>query len=263
LYYLTGYEKSYESAMELADCIAYRVGNDANVCHLITNAPCSGEGYALPYGMYDSGCRPAANCLSILTQAYRATGTERYFDLARAVVTWADPEAQPYIHGETGQELLMKPWQLNMYLAALADYLETLREFDRTDTAGGRTAYLAYADWLVEYVLLDLPPADNETRAAYPYEWWLDGRTGDPADEWSSGNNVPSINNWLLLGADAMAYAYALSGDEKHRDAARALFFTGSRDPWFEGDYCGYSESKQAVNGIAFGHLFLSVEGRR
>ena len=263
LYYLTGYEKAYESAVELADCIAYRVENDANVCHLITNATCSGEGYALPYGMYDSGCRPAANCLSILTQAYRATGNERYLDLARVVVAWADPEAQPYIHGETGQELFMKPWQLNMYLSALADYLEVHREFGLTDTAGGRTAFLGYADWLVEYALLDLPPADNEARAAYPYEWWLDGRTGDPTDEWSSGNNIPSINNWLLVGADALAYAYALSGDTRHRDAARALFFTGSRDPWFEGDYCGYSESKQTVNGVAFGHLFLFVEGRR
>ena len=263
LYYLTGYEKAYESAMELADCVAYRVENDAGVCHLITGAVCSGEGYALPEGMYDSGCCPAANCLSILTQAYRATGNERYLELSRAVVAWADPQDQPYIHGETGRDLLMKPWQLNMYLSALADYLEVNREFGRTDTAGGRTAFLAYADWLVEYALLDLPSTDGRSRAAYPYEWWLDGRTGDPADEWSSGNNVPSINNWLLVGADALAYAYALSGDVKHRNAARALFFTGSRDPWFEGDYCGYSESKQTVNGITFGHLFLFVEGRK
>ncbi|MBN1883740.1 MAG: hypothetical protein JW885_16375 [Deltaproteobacteria bacterium] len=263
LYYLTGYEKAYESAMELADCVAYRVENDANVCHLITGAVCSGEGYALPDGMYDSGCRPAANCLSILTQAYRATGDDRYLGLARTVVTWADPGAQPYIHGETGGDLYVKPWQLNMYLSALADYLEMHREFSLADTAGGRTAYLAYADWLVDYALLELVPLDGTSRAAYPYEWWLDGRTGDPADEWSSGNNVPSINNWLLLGADVMAYAYALGGDTKHRDAAGALFFTGSRDPWFEGDYSGYSESKQAVNGIAFGHLFLFVEARK
>jgi len=259
-YYLTGYEKAHEAALELADCIEHRLHNDAQLCAYFPD--CNGEGYGLGEGMYDAGCRPAANGLSIAVAAYRATADPRYLAVADAVVDWARPEKQPYIDGPTGADQMMRPWMLNAYLRALADYLEMRDEFGLPDETGAQGTYLSYADWLRTYAWLDLEPTDTGPRAAYPYEWWLDGREGDVNDEWAVGNNIPSVNNWLLLGADAMAYAYRLSGDADYLERGAALFRTGSRDPWFEGDEDTYSSTKETANSIVFGHTFLYVWGR-
>ncbi len=256
-YYLTGYEKAYDSALELADCIEYRLHNDAKLCSYFPD--CNGEGYGLgeSEGVWDKGERPAANSLYIAVSAYRATGDPRYLAVADALVDWARPDRQPYINGPTGEEHMVHPWTLNLYLRALADYLDMRSEFGLPDTTRARDSYLAYIDWLVTYAWLDLEPVDSGPRAAYPFEWWFDERQGDLNDEWAVGNNIPSINNWLLLGADTLAYAYHLSGDDDYLKRAEALFRTGSRDPWFLDDPSIYSESKQMVNSITFGQIFL------
>lgn len=255
-YYLTGYEKAWESAMELADCVEYRVHNDWMLCDYF--ADCTGEGWGLSEGMYDSGSRPVANSLVILTEAYRATGDSRYLEAAEALVDWARPEKQPYIDGLTGEDMIMKPWLMNMYLRALAYYIEMRDEFGLPDDSA-KDHYITYIDWLREYALIELEPIDDGPRAAYPYEWWLDGREGDINDEWAVGNNIPSINGWLLLGADAMAYAYELSGDPVYLTTAASLFRTGTRDPWFLDDANTYSSTKETLNSITYGNIFLHV----
>lgn len=257
-YYLTGYEKAYQSALELADCIEYRLHHDRHLCSYFSD--CSGEGYGLgdSDGLYEAGARPAANALSIAVAAYRATGDPRYLAVADALVDWAQAGNQPYIHEpEADDERMMRPWMLNMYLRALADYLEMREEYGLADALSARDSFLAYAHWLRTDAWIDLEAVETGPRAAYPYEWWFDGRKGDPNDEWSVGNNVPSVNNWLLLGADAMAYAYRISGDGDYLERAATLFRTGTRDPWFEGDLNTFSSTKETVNSITFGHLFL------
>ena len=247
-YYLTGYEKALGSAQELADCIEYRLHNDRHLCDYFPD--CSGEGYGLGEsdGLYEAGSRPAANGLSIAIAAYRATADPRYLAVADAVVDWARAGDQPYIDGPTGEDRMMRPWMLNLYLRALADYLEMQDEFGLPDTHDAAGSFLAYANWLRTYPWIDLPPIETGPRAAYPYEWWFDGR---------AENDDPSVNNWLLLGADAMATAYRLSGDPDYLDRAATLFRTGSRDPWYEGDPNIYAECKETINSIAFGHRFL------
>ncbi|MBN1428511.1 MAG: hypothetical protein JXB07_09000 [Anaerolineae bacterium] len=256
-YYLTGYEKAQQSALELADCIEYRLRNDRHLCAYFPN--CSGEGYGLgdSEGIFEKGERPAANSLYILTNAYRATGDPRYLAVADALVDWAAASKQPYINGPTGQEMMVHPWMLDVYLRSLADYIEVRDEFGLPDTVDARGSYLAYAEWLHTYPWMELAAGLDGPHAAYPYEWWLDMRQGDPNDPESTGNNIPSINNWLLVGADAMAYAYRLSGDDKYLAWADALFRTGSADPWFIDDPSIYSESKQTINSIVYGNTFL------
>jgi len=247
-YYLTGYEKALESAFELADAIEYRLRNDSHLCSYFPD--CSGEGYGLgeSAGLYDNGSRPAANGLEIATAAYRATAAPRYQAVADAVVDWARASAQPYIGGPNGADQMVKPWMLNLYLRALADYLEMRAEFGLADAYDGRGSFLAYADWLHVHPWLDLAPIETGPRAGYPYEWWFDER---------AENREASITNWLLLGADALAYAHRLSGRAEHLEWATRLFRTGSRDPWYEGDANTYSSTKETANGVAFGHLFL------
>lgn len=107
------------------------------------------------------------------------------------------------------------------------------------------------------YAWIELSDGGGGQRAAYPYEWWFDGRSGNPEDPWSDGNTVPSINNWLLLGADALAYAYHLSADEDYLNRAAALFRTGSHDPFYESDVNAYSSTKETVNSLTYGNVFL------
>ena len=254
-YYLTGYEKAYEAALELADCIAWRLQNDDHLCPLLPAGQCSGAGYALGDGMYGNGCRPAANNLQIVVSAYRATGAPHYLATADALVRWARAADQPYIHGPTGQDMMLKPQMLALYLRALAEYLEVRAEFGLPDN-GARASYLAYAHWLRTYPWIDLSPIDTGPRAAFPYEWWFDGRTGVEGED--NDNGDPSINNWLLVGADALAYAHRLSGDAAYLEHAARLFRTGSRDPWFEGDANTYSATKETANAVFFGQIFLS-----
>jgi len=259
-YYLTGYEKSYESALELAECIEYRVHNDRHLCSFFPD--CSGQGYGLgeTEGVYGGNSRPAANCLFMMIEAYRATADPRYLTAADAVVDWARPAHQPYINGPTGETQwysYVKPQFINQYLLSLGRYLEMREEFGLSDTYDAVGSLVGFADWLRTHALIELGPIDTGERAAYPYEWYFDGRQGDPTDEWSFGNNVAVITNWLLLGADAMTYAYRYSGDPQYMELATRLFRTGSRDPWYEGDENTYGESKETANSVAFGHVFL------
>lgn len=260
-YYLTGYDKAYESALELADCIEYRLHNDNHLCSLFPAGTCNQMGFALGDGLYEEGTRPAANSLSLAVTAYRATADPRYLTVADALVNWGRASNQPYINGPNGQDRWIRPWMLNLYLRALANYLETRREFGLSDTQGARDSFLAFTNWLHTYAWIDLSPIETGPRSAYPYDWWFDGRTDIPGDE--NDNRDPSINNWLLLGADAMAYAYHLGGGASYLDWAARLFRTGSRDPWFPDDPSIYSETKQTINSITFGHTLLYKWARR
>ena len=218
-------------------------------------------GYERGASPSDVDARPAANALSIAVSAYRATSDARYLTVADALVDWARPSLQPFIHGPNGQEQVMGPWRLNMYLRSLSDYVEMRREFGLPDTYNARGTYLALADWLRTYAWIDLAPIAGGPRAAYPYEWWFDGRTGIPGED--NDNGDASVNNWLLLGADAMAYAYTLSGNANYLEWASRRFRTGSHDPWFEGDPSLYSETKQTANGVRYGNVFLYQWARR
>jgi len=245
-YYLTGYEPARRAALEVADCIEHRLRNDLHLCPYLSQ--CSGEGWALEEGIHSNGERPAGNALAIVVEAYRATGESRYLEVADALVAWGAAEAQPYLSGPDGTDRFVKPWALGLYLRALADYLEVLGEFGLPDRAGARASYLAYAGWLVDHALIPLPPLRSGPRAALPYEWWLDGR---------AANAAPDVTNWLLLGADVLAYAHHLGGSGRYLAAAAALFRAGSHDPWFEGDANTYSSTKETANSITWGNTFL------
>jgi hypothetical protein len=259
-YYLTGYEKAYESALEVADCVEYRVHDDLHLTGYFPDSNGEGNGLGELDGVYAGGSRPAANCLFILTEAYRATGEDRFLAASDAIVDWARPDVQSYISGPTGESewySYVKPQFVNQYLLSLGRYLEVREEFGLPDARDAAGSLVGYADWLRTYVWIDLEPSDTGGRGAYPYEWYFDGRQGDPQDEWSMGNNVPVVSNWLLLGADAMAYAYRYSGDSEYMELATRLFRAGSLDPWYEGDDNAYGESKETANSVAFGHVFL------
>lgn len=237
LHYMTGSTAARESAMEIADNIAYRFDNTFGG---------NGEGYAFdsPDVMNNSE-RSLANGLRVLTEAYRATADPKYLRTARAVVAHARADDQPYIDGPTGAGGdFIKPWALNMYLGSLGRYLDMLDEFGLPDTEDGRASLLRYADFHLANTYRPLP----DGRAAFPYEWRLDAT-----------DDGPDVCDWLLAGADAMSFAYRRSGDSRYIEAAGRLFATGSADPAFSGDEPVYWWTKEAANNAVFGHVYLAT----
>jgi len=257
-YYLTGYESAYDAAIDLADCIEWRLHHDGNLSAYYPDS--NGTGYAIDAvpGMYSNNCRPAANCLLILVEAYRATADSRYLTAANALIDWAKSSDQPYIAGPPGsggEEDFVVPQMLNMYCLGLGNYLMMSGEFGVADSFDARGSLLGYQSFLGSYVWIDLTDGATGSRGAYPYHWYFDGRTGIAGED--NDNNDASINNWLLVGADAMAYAYRFSSENDYLERAARLFRTGSLDPWFEGDLNTYSATKEAANGVFMGQVFL------
>lgn len=246
-YYLTGYEPAHEAALEVADAIEYRLRNDSNLCPWFVG--CTGEGYALDGGIHSDGARPAGNSLYVVAEAYRATADPRYLEVADALVEWSAAAGQPYIDGPTGGGGFVKPWALGLYLRGLGAYLEVCDEFG-VPAADAEESFLSYAGFLADHAFIPLPDLGTGPRGAFPYQWWFDGRVA---------NETPSVDNWLVLGADALALAYRRTGETSYLDTAAALFRTGTLDPWFEGDPNTYSSTKETVNAVTYGHTFLAA----
>ena len=182
-----------------------------SLCEFFADGECDGTGYALMEGLYGGGGRPAANSLFIVVEAYRATADPRYLAVADALVDWARPGNQPFINGPTGEDEQMRPWMLNMYLRALADYLEVRREFGLPDTYEAEASYLAYVDWLHDYPWIDLEPIETGPRAAYPYEWWFDDRAGIAGD----GQRQPGPGYQQLAAAGRRRDGLCLSSQRR------------------------------------------------
>jgi hypothetical protein len=258
-WFITGHPRLLRSARELADCIEWRVHNDSRLQEYFEES--NGEGYALAEyipGAYGNNSRPAASSLNVLTEAFRATADPRYLQAADALAQWAEAGRQPYIDGPTGgtaEDDFIKPQFLNLLCSALGKYVEVRAEYGLGDPYGAGASVVAYQEFMGEHVLIDLSEIDTGPRAAYPYQWFFDGRTDVPGED--NDNHDPVVTNWMLLGADAMAYAYRFSKRDEFMGCAERLFRTGARDPFFEGDANSYTATKELVNGIVFGHVFL------
>jgi len=184
-----------------------------------------------------------------MVEAHWATSDPRYLTLAEALVRWSRASDQRYVDGPTGEDCHVAPQWLALQGLALGRYVEALDAADLPDTHDAAGSLVGYADFLRTYAWLELSPVDTGSRGAYPYHWWMDGR---------AESDMPVICNWLVAGADLMAYAYRFSGEADYLERAEALFRAGTRDPWFEGDANTYSSTKETANSVFFGHVFLN-----
>ncbi len=75
---------------------------------------------------------------------------------------------------------------------------------------------------------------------------------------WFTGVTGDEINAWMLLAADAFALGSAATGDQRWLlDYAVPSFNTGAGDPFYPGDLSHYHSSKELVNLVAAGTIFL------
>jgi hypothetical protein len=251
-YYLTGYEKAWESAIELADCFYFRISNDRLLTAYFPQS--NGEGYALmDYidGLWATQERPAAHCVNAMVAGYVAMGDKRYLNAAQAIVGWGDPSKQPYINGpngSAGDEDYMSPQFLNYYCKSLGLYVDMLAEFKQTDKHNASQWIVSFQDFMRTYVWISKSDIGFGARAGYPYRWYFDSR---------SENSEADMSSWLMLGADAMVLAFEKSKDRDYLDRAKILFRAGSTDPWYEDDANTYSSTKEMANALVLGNVFI------
>lgn len=255
-YYMTGYEKAYEAAMEIADCVEYRLANDQLIQTTGLYPESNGEGFALAEwipGFYAPNNRPAGSMLAILVPAYNATADPRYLKAMNGLVAWAEPSTQIYINGPVSgmneEDHHVNGNMLAYYCKGLGWYAEMLGDFGLPDTYGAKADLVAYQHFLMTYVWVPQPDLGYGARGGYPYRWYFNNRPANQEDI--------DTSNWMQLSADTNALAYAFSGTESFWTLAQICFREGTRDPWYPGDANTYVDSKGMANAINYGNVFI------
>lgn len=109
-------------------------------------------------------------------------------------------------------------------------------------------ALSAYGDFVINHAMQEYAPG----RACHPYDYVFDG----------SDASYPDINNWALVMADGLAYAYKYTGHARFLDAAARFYATGTIDPRWEGDPPVYIDTKGLVNALNWGLVYMNQSAR-
>ncbi|MFH1744022.1 MAG: DNRLRE domain-containing protein, partial [bacterium] len=220
---LTGDDVVRDAALEMAENTLWRVLNTNSPCATTAWGGGNGEGYAVDDDAVS--LRGAANAARIMTWAWRLTGDRAYLDGAAGTARWYMCTRDVFTCGS---------WQAALFVRALGEYILAARD------AGIDVEPQAVP--ALEHALQNM--ADNMERSGD--RAWFDGCTGR------------EVNAWMLLAADAFALGYAVTGDSTWlTEYAVPSFNTGSEDPFYEGDHSNYHSSKELVNAVAAGTIFL------
>ena len=222
---LTGDDMVREAAVEMADNILWRLKNTQDsACAIQAWGGGNGEGYAVG----DPPLRGMGNSVRILVWAWRLTGDRAYLNGAGAAAEW-------YVCEQAG--LTCGSWPHALFTRALGEYILAAREAGIPEDPNAVPAMDHALNEMGTYMTFD---GDRG---------WFQGCTNPPDGE---------INAWMLLGADAFAFGYAVTGDHQWLDDyATPAFNTGSEDPFYAGDISEYHSSKELVNTVAAGTIFL------
>jgi hypothetical protein len=196
--------------------------------------------------------RERANLIFAYLEGYRHTGDLRWLDALRAIVRatadlsnkgWlADPRT--YRPAEEWQWL--SSFQFSQVLWTLGRYLDFCEEFQLTDNLGVTNALVAYADFALRHFMHEYRP----DRAAAWNAFYFYDTPDQPYLE---------INNWALVMADALAYAYKFSGRTNYMTAAAKFYATGVIDPVWEDDPPVFLATKDLVNAMNWGLVYMKL----
>ena len=240
-----------DSALELADNLYWKTVNsdyhadfygqvpeESRRCAQDAGLQLCDEGECYGYEPAD-GSRTGGNVVKAMLLAYMATGDSAYLNLISHL--------SAYVHcmetQVTGPSCDRFHFQTT-FVRNLGHYLLFLDHINSPDDAIARDLLALRMDYMVN-TLWD--SRNREFRMCY-----------DGADLFSFHDN------WLFSVADALAVgALVLGRPELLEDYAQILFLDGARNQFYQGSALSYHSTKEFVNQVGFGNMFLFAWNRR
>jgi len=206
--------------------------------------------------LYTGLGRDVVNFLFAYLEGYRQTGDSRLLAKIRQVLArtanftdkgWV---TNPAAYGKTHPGEYLRTFMFLQELWGLGRYLDFLQEYGLPDDQNVKNALAAYADFLIYFPKEEYAPG----RAAVWYDYYFDGI------QWNTGDrnyNYRDINNWALVAADALAYAWKYSGRSRYLNEAAKFYRTGMIDPVWLDDPPVYQATKDLVNSLNWGLVYM------
>lgn len=202
--------------------------------------------------------RERANLIFAFLEGYRQTGEIRWLTPMRNILMqtadlsnkqgWlTNPTSySPPAGGPTGSDERISGFQFAQSVWTMGRYLDFCEEYGISDDIGVAQALEAYGDFIINHLMEEIPekPGSYTTVDSIwftaPYETYLE------------------TNNWALLMADILAYAYKYSGRQQFLDIAAELYETGSENPAWLDSPPVYIASKDLVNALNWGLVYMN-----
>ncbi len=203
--------------------------------------------------------REVTNFLFAYIEGYRQTGDAALLNKMREVLAkttnfsdkgWvANPRAYAAAHPENPY---IRMFIFVQQLWTLGRYLDFLSEYGWADTQGVRAALRAYCDFVLNWATEEYAPG----KSCFWYDYYFDGV------QWNTGDreyNYRDINNWTLMMADALAYAWKYSGHSRYLREAEKYYRTGTVDIFWEGCPPVFAATKDLINSLNWGLVYMRM----
>lgn len=234
-----------DSAVELADNIYWRTINSDYYADFYGEMPVESRQCALDAGLQvcregecygfepADGSRTGGNILQAMLLAYMATGHTPYLSLISRICSYLDC-LDKHLGGLSCDRFHFQTTfirNLGHYLLFL-NHIGLPEDIRARDLLMRRMEYMATTLW------------DESTR-----EFLMC---------YDSPDLYPFHDNWLFAVADAFAIgSIVLDRPELLSDFGRKVFLDGSANQFYEGSAVSYHSTKEFVNQIGFGNMFL------
>jgi len=203
--------------------------------------------------------RERANLIFAYIEGYRQTGDPQWLDELTTIVArtadlsnkqWlTDPAAYGATHPPSDEEGFIRMFQFDQVVWSLGRYMDFCAEYGISDALGVAAALQAYGDFAINFAMEEYPAGSG--RAVHWYDYVF-------ADPNNPETNYRDVNNWALVMADALAYAFKHTGQQRFLNAAQMFYATGTIDPFWEGDPSVYATTKDLVNSCNWGLVYMN-----
>jgi len=196
--------------------------------------------------------RERANLIFGYLEGYRHTGDKTWLTAARGVVgPTCDLASKPWLkdpaaYGRAHEEEFLRAFMYAQVGWTLGRYLDLCAEYGLKDDLGAAAALGAYADFLLERMMVPCGDGRATTLNQYRFERDTEG-------------TYKEVNNWTLAMADMLAYTAKYTGKPKYLAAAAKFYRTGTTDMVWQDDPPVYIGSKDLVNSLNWGLVFMAA----
>jgi hypothetical protein len=217
--------------------------------------------------------RERANLIFAYLEGYRQTGDVRWLNDAKTIIGhtaktsdkgWLnDPENYVPPEGGSGGDERISGFAIFQTLWTMGRYLDFCAEYGLSDDLGVKNALEVYGDFIINRMTHDIPTWYRENcRESCPEEEVLARYTGHVAtidSIWFTADyeTYLEINDWALVTADVLAYAYKYSGQQRFLDMAAEFYETGTTDQVWLDDPPVYMATKDLVNSLNWGLVYM------